>query len=200
MRKAAGDRRLSYYEITTAPASEPVTVAECKLAARFTASALDTLIEDVYIPAARGECQHRTGQSIGAQTVRKTIDAWPVGDDIDLSYGPVSTVTSVQYLDADGDAQTVSASLYSLDNRGAGQSSKAPSAAWVVLAADQMWPDVGDYANAVTVTYVAGYTTCPANLRAWIICAVAEMIRTGSLDIPRDFCAGLLDSHSVMGF
>ena len=49
---------------------------------------------------------------------------------------------------------------------------------------------------------VAGYGATaghiPHDLRMWVTAAAAEMIRTGSLDIPRDFCAGLLDAQSIL--
>ena len=178
------------YQITVQPATEPVDVADCKLVARLTATGLDGLIEDLFIPSARRTCEQRLGRSLITQTIRKTLDAWPADGDIELEYGPVASITSVSYLDANGDSTLVDSDLYSLDSR------NEVGSAWVLLAPDQIWPTTGSYANAVSVLYVAGYggaSDVPHDVRLWIMAAVAEMIRTGNPDVPRGFADGLLD-------
>ena len=50
---------------------------------------------------------------------------------------------------------------------------------------------------------MAGYgaaSDIPKELRSWVIAAVAEMLRTGNIDVPRDFAAGLLDRTSLVSF
>jgi uncharacterized phiE125 gp8 family phage protein len=179
---------------TSAPAAEPCTAAEAKLASRFTAGGLDSLITDAYIPAARQACEHRTGRSLITQTVVQTAGEWP-GDEIELVRAPVQSVAHVKYRDSDGTLQTVSASWYELII----DSDTTPPV--IALKPGYSWPTAGDYEDAIQITYVAGYGNAaadvPADLRAWVIAAAGEMIRTGSLDIPRDFCGGLLDRATI---
>lgn len=185
------------YKVTAEPAAEPVTLNECKLVARLSASGLDTMIETIYIPAARRMCEQRTGRSLITQTVDKVLDAWPTDGDIRLDYGPVQTISEITYLDADGVAQVVDGAIYSLDN------ADALRPAFVILAQGYTWPSAGDYANAITVTFVTGYGDAaddvPRELRLWVMAAVAEMIRSGSPDIKQGFAAGLLDREAVVG-
>lgn len=185
------------YQVTVEPADEPVDVEACKLVARLSAIGLDTLIETIYIPAARRTCEQRLARSLITQSRRKTLDAWPADNDIELEYGPVAGISTIKYLDASGDEVTVSPSIYSLDN------TNEHGSAWVLLAADQIWPAIGDFGNAVRVNYVCGYggaADVPHEIRLWIMAAVAEMIRTGNIDIPRDFAAGLLDRTAYLAF
>ena len=68
----------------------------------------------------------------------------------------MQSISSVTYLDADGATQTVAGSVYTLDN------ADEHGRAWVLLQDGEEWPDVGDYGNAVTVTFVAGYGAAAA--------------------------------------
>ena len=184
------------YRITSQPASEPCTAAEAKLAARLTASGLDSLITSDYIPAARRLCELRTGRSLITQTIAYSGEDWP-GDEIKLEHGPVSAITSITYRDTAGSTQTLSSAYYELRADG------DYSSARVCLLPGYTWPALGDYENAFTVTYVAGYgaaSDIPKELRSWVIAAVAEMLRTGNIDVPRDFAAGLLDRTSLVSF
>lgn len=183
------------YKVVVEPAYEPVTVSECKLVARFTATAMDTLIEEQFIPAARRICEQRTGRSLITQHVRKTLDAWPSTNDIELRFGPVQSIQSFTYIDANEDEQTVSSDIYTVDNK------DALRPAWILLKEGESWPDAGCFANAITVTFVAGYgdesDDVPRELRLWIMAAVANMIKTGIPDVPGGFCAGLLDREAM---
>lgn len=176
--------------VITQPTEEPVLAAECRLAARLSTTQLDSLIEDVYIPAARRVCEQRTGRSLVTQTLKLTLDAWPADHEIELPFGPVQSVTSVKYLDLNGVQQTVSTTVYELEVE-----SDAGSAE-IRLKSGQSWPSTSGADGCVEVAYVAGFgtsTEVPADVRAWLVTAVAEMIKTGSADIAPGFCGGLLD-------
>ena len=184
------------YNVTTAPTVEPVSVAEFKLHARIDGTTEDSILP-IYIAAARQECEQRTQRSLISQTVERVLDDWPADDDIELQYGPVVSITSVVYLDTSGNAQTASNTLYTLNSK--------TDPAWVVLKPDAAWPEAGDYANAVTVKYSAGYgaagTDVPSALRAWILLAATWLYehRTSpdGAKIPNGFADGLLDRYSV---
>ena len=184
------------YKVVAEPADEPVTVSECKLVARLTATAMDTLIEESFIPAARRVCEQRTGRSLINQYVRKTLDEWLATNDIELRYGPVQSIQSFTYIDDNEDEQTVSADIYTVDNK------DALRPAWILLKDGESWPDAGCFANAITVTFVSGYgdesDDVPRELRLWVMAAVANMIKTGVPEVPHGFCAGLLDRESIL--
>lgn len=99
------------------------------------------------LAGAHATAQHYTRISIGSQTLELALDAFPDGC-IQLLQGPVTSITSVKYIDLDGDEQTLDTSLYSLDDY------SVP--AWLLPAVDTEWPDTLETANAVKVRYVAG--------------------------------------------
>lgn len=176
--------------VYTQPTEEPVSVIECRDAARLSTTQLDTLIEEVYIPAARRICEQRTGRSLVTQTLRLGMDAWPADGEIELRRGPVQSVTSIKYIDVAGVQRTLATTVYELD------ADDDFDAAEIRLRWGQSWPTIYGTDDCIEVLYVAGYgvaSEVPADVRAWILTAVAEMIKTGSADIPQGFCGGLLD-------
>lgn len=99
------------------------------------------------LAAAHATAQHYTGISIGSQTLELALDEFPEGG-IQLLQGPVTSITSVSYVDENGDTQTLASSAYSLDDYS--------TPAWLLPAADTDWPSTYAAANAVKVRYVAG--------------------------------------------
>jgi uncharacterized phiE125 gp8 family phage protein len=89
------------------------------------------------------------GRALLPQTWRQDFDGFY--DVMRLPVGPVQSVTSVIYQDISGVDQTLSAAQYVLltDDYGS----------YIQLAADQSWPNVGQRADAVRVTYSAGSAT-----------------------------------------
>jgi uncharacterized phiE125 gp8 family phage protein len=104
------------------------------------------------------------GRAIGDQTLELRFARF-VGDTVALPYGPVQSITSVQYLDDDGAEQSFAGSSYQLltDDR-------------ISVHEDIGWPDVFEDEEAVRIRYVAGYpkdaqgaSTVPAAVRGAII-------------------------------
>ena len=138
------------YSKKTDATTEPVTVAEMKqqliIDSSFTDD--DTLIE-AYIGAARLQCEAYTGISFINTTWTETVDYFPAGREIWLSVGNVSSVTSIKYIDSDGNEQTFDSSKYIVDTNG--------NRCRVVLAYGESWPTSRMQANAVTIEYVSGF-------------------------------------------
>src|SRR5688572_20333616 len=97
--------------LQTAPASEPVTLAEVKDVCRVSDSAFDTQLTSFAL-AARRWCEEFTRLALINQTWDLTLDAWPKR--IVLPRPPVSSVTSVTYVDGNGDTQILAADQYRL--------------------------------------------------------------------------------------
>ena len=67
--------------LLTAPTTEPVTLAEAKLAARVSGSSMDLLIPGL-ITAARELAEQETGAKFMVQTWRTELVDWPTADDV----------------------------------------------------------------------------------------------------------------------
>jgi len=175
--------------LITAAASTGVTLAEAKAHCRVDSSDDDTLIQ-AYINAATAHAEKRTGVAMVEQTWEEVLDTFPDGA-IELGIGPLVSVTSVKYDDADGVEQTVSASDYQVDTV-----SLTPR----VVPVDA-WPATADKINAVRVRFVAGAGT-PDDVRSAILLLVGHWYRTreavvvGVSSTPVDFAVdALLSLH-----
>lgn len=143
---------------TVAPTSEALTVAEVTDHVREDSAFASAKIESL-IRVAREHVELRKNCTLLTTTWQLTLDAFPCnshlsGDDVDrldLPRCPVQSVSSIAYVDTDGTTQTLSASLYTLDNSSDFRASIYP-------AYGEEWPDTRERPGAVTVTYIAGHT------------------------------------------
>ncbi len=103
--------------LITAPAVEPVTLAEARLHLRVIDTSEDTLITSLIV-AAREYCENFTGRKLIQQTWDLILDAFPA-DGVSLTYAPTMTIDSVTYLDTNGSSQVLSSALYVTDTFGA---------------------------------------------------------------------------------
>lgn len=155
------------------PATEPVTVAECKLNARIDAddTSLDALLSTL-IKSARETAEQMLNRSLIQQTWELVLDAFPDGE-IELGWPPVTGIVSVSYIDANGATQTLNPSSYALD------SETMPG--WLLPAAGTDWPTTYDTVNAVRVRFTAGYgenrDAVPESIKQWIKAHVALWVR-----------------------
>lgn len=136
--------------LVTPPVVEPVSLEEVKAQLNYLADDKDSYIEGL-IKAATRHVEKTLGLSLMERTYRLTLDAF--ADAIELPRGPVSAVTALQYVDADGITQTVSTGDYSTD--------LVSSRQWLVRNSDAFWPTTIDAVNAVSVTYTAGFDALP---------------------------------------
>ena len=150
------------------PAVEPVTLAEAKAHLRIDHSD-DEAVIDGFIVAARDMVEAATGRALISQTWRLDLAGFPACDGaIDLPRPPTASVTSIAYTDAAGATQTITPSDYSLS---AGAGPRA-AAAQIVPAYGIYWPATRDQANAVRITFVAGYGATGAAVPAALIAAI----------------------------
>lgn len=155
--------------VSVEPTLEPVTAAEVKKQLELPPndSTHDTHI-DRLITQAREQFEHDTGIVCLTTTVVEKLDEWPV-DYIELHRRPVQSVTSVAYLDIDGNSQTWSNSNYEVDT------GRVTPVIWPAYNVE--WPQARSIQNAITITYVAGDTS-QANLseqiRHAVLLAIAQ--------------------------
>lgn len=152
-------------KVITPLATEPVTLVEAKAHLRVVVTDDDTLIT-AQISAAREFAEHYTGRALAPQTLELALDTFPA-DGIELIRSPVTSITSIKYMDADGVEQTLATADYSLNDYGVTAS--------VEPAADTEWPETQDVANAVKVRYVAGYTEIPKTVKAAMLLLIGHL-------------------------
>ena len=156
--------------LVTAPASEPITTAVAKVHLRVDSSTDDTLI-DTLCASAREYVEVATGRKMISQTWDLKMDAFPCDDAIVLPFPPVTSVTSVSYVDTNGDTQTWSSSLYTTDLPAGNHAAPAR----IVPAYQQVYPQTRDVVNAVTVRFVCGFANA-ASVPGGLLAAMKLLI------------------------
>lgn len=138
----AADNR---WKATEEPIDNAISTADAKAFLRVDTSADDSVIADC-IKAAEDYCQQEMGLALMDQEITVKIDGFP---DVRYLYLPMSnllSVTSVSYIDSNGDTQAYTdytADTYSTPGR--------------ILNNAIVWPQTKDVANAVTIVYRAGF-------------------------------------------
>ena len=133
--------------LVTAPATEPLSMAEIKLTLRVDDADRDVDLVGLAI-AAREYAEHDQKRVLITQTWDLFFD-FKFPAEIELPMPPLQSVTSVKYIDGDGDTQTVATGDYTVDaNREPGL---------IVPSFGNSWPSTQSVINAVTVRFVAGY-------------------------------------------
>ena len=130
-------------KLVTAPAREPVSEDEAKSQLRVTHTDDDVEIARLIV-AARNYVENYTRQRLVRQKWRLYFSAF--SSVMELAPAVVREVEAIQYIDADGATQTVSAATYDVDV--AGQR--------VTLAYGATWPAARYQANAVWLDVWAG--------------------------------------------
>lgn len=160
--------------VTSAPASEPLEVAFMKDWLKMNDTTADDTIISNLIAAARTYIESHTNLKLFTQTVQEKWDYLPPAEELKNYYGgisllwfPVQSITSISYVDADGDTQVLAGSAYTAD--------LASRPCRITPAYGSLWPTVRDQMNAITVTYVAGYSSV-ANIPEAIKTAMQLMI------------------------
>ncbi len=161
--------------VATAPAEEPVTIDELKLALHIDQDVEDTLLTAL-LAAARGALESITGRSFVQTQWVAYFDIWPLvgayigacqsreielpkapllaveDDSEEAEEGATIAVESIKYLDADGAEQTLDPASYTVEP------SLSPNCfGRVWLNPGVSAPTLGDYPGALRVTFNAGY-------------------------------------------
>lgn len=155
------------WALTPSSTGECVTVEEARLWLREPTTLRDSIIARA-ITEAREHLEDIQSLQVLTGTLVMKLDAFP--DVIRLARTPVTSVTSIAYVDTDGDPQTLSASSYLLDS--------ASLQARITPAFDEIWPSVRMQTGAVTVTFIAGYATAdvvPAGIKNDILRDMADI-------------------------
>lgn len=166
-------------KLKTAPASEPVTAATVRqLAMPGVPSGFDTQIEAI-IPTARQMIENEVNGALITQTWYRWYD-WHFPPCLELPWGPLQSVTAITYTDANGDSQTLSTDVYSVD------AEAEPSA--IHLAYGQTWPVTRCIPKAIRVEYITGFgddaADVPEALRHAVAVLTAELFNNREASAP----------------
>ncbi len=134
--------------LKVAPACEPISLNEAKLHLRVDDTASDTLISRL-IRTARVSAELFVNQQLVTATWEYTLNAF--ANVIPLPRPPLQSVSSITYIDNNGDTQTVSTDVYEVD--------VSSLIGRVYLAYGQSWPTTRNEINAVTITFKSGHVT-----------------------------------------
>lgn len=133
------------------------------------------------IPAARELCESLSGLALAPTTYAMSLGMYPCGwgqyqQGINLRLAPVLGISSVTYVDENGDSQTLDPTAYTLDTYA--------SPARLYPAIDTSWPSTSVVPNAVIVQFIAGFSTpgespqdypLPAQLRAAMLLTLGHL-------------------------
>lgn len=152
--------------VKTAPASLPVTTAEAKTLCDITFDTDDALIDGL-IKTAVSKFDGPTGIGIAliTQTWELSLDSFPTGD-LELLGWPVKSVSSVSYIDANGDTQTMPEADYRLDAKG--------DKARLSPAHGKSWPSSRGENGAVSIEYVVGEAA--SNINPVLTLALKQLV------------------------
>lgn len=140
--------------ITSAPATQPVTVAEAKAHVRQDADADDTLIGSL-IEAATKYVESQSERALVTRTYRLSIQSAPKSGTLELPMPNLQEVTDIKYTDTDGVEQTWSSGDYQVDT--------ASEPGRVLPMPGESWPTVkAGIVNPYRITYTAGYGNAAA--------------------------------------
>lgn len=196
----------------TAPATEPVTLAEIKQHLRIPDSTSGgSTAEDSYLymlgKVARKQAENLIKRQCIHATWQLVLGKFP-DKIIELPRPPLSTVStdiSITYVDSSGATQTVPTTAYTIDR------TAVPPRIFPSTAVE--WSDYEvstERPNPVTVQYVSGYssvasTAIPDNLKLWILMKTAQLYEYREpvsndqfREVPRDHFNGLLDDLCVI--
>lgn len=149
------------YAVTTAPTTEPVTLADAKIHVRTVTgdTSEDSAVLTPLLTAAREFCENITGRALAPQTIKAYPESWGLWR---LPRPPLVTVTSVKYYDGDDTEYTLDSADYQIDTVD-GQ----------ILILEEPSVTLRDL-NPIIVEYTAGYTSCPKAIRQAMLLLIAH--------------------------
>jgi uncharacterized phiE125 gp8 family phage protein len=137
---------------TVEPMALPVVLDEVSRALKLGTLSDDDKAEITrWMHVAVADVEHDSQRALYPQTWQLKMDEFPC--EIELRKPPIIAVTSVTYLDTDGDSQTLATTEYETD--------LTSEPGLIVQAENTYWPGTECIPNAVTVTFTAGYQVIP---------------------------------------
>lgn len=157
--------------LVTAPTIEPLSYDEAKAHCRVDTDEESGLL-NALIQTAREYAERYTSRALLPQTWDWKLDAFPCGEFV-LPLPPVTSITSISYVDTDGDSQTWSSALYRTDL----PSGPTAARARIEPVYGEVYPQTRALSNAVTVRFVCGYANeaaVPSSIKAAMLLLIGH--------------------------
>ena len=179
--------------LLTAPAIEPLSLAEAKAFLRVETGDDDDVIAAL-IAGARIHVEAQTRRALITQSWRLSIDAWPDDGRLNVLPAPLQTLTAARVYDFDNAAQTLDTAAFVLD-KGASALIFAPNLATWTL------PAPGRMSAGIELDVTAGYGDAAADVRAMKVEEAQAIYKTNYWAAQRcdELPAGVDDSVFVYG-
>jgi uncharacterized phiE125 gp8 family phage protein len=168
--------------LTSAPAAEPITLADAKSHLRVDTTADDVLISAL-ITTSRLQIEAALDMALIHQTWSLLLDVWPMTPHITLPFAPVSHLVAVRTYDDDDIATPIPLATFQLDN-----ASSSPR----LLRRDGFTQTSRlRRLNAIEIAFVAGFGAAPDSVPAPIRQALRLLVAhwyehrdPGEVDVP----------------
>ena len=141
------------FDITSEPASEPLTLAQAKNHLKIDTSITedDDLITAL-IKIARQTAEKYCRRLLYTQTQVMRLDYFY--NLMEINRTPIQSISSIKYYDSDNTLQTLSTDYYDVDVKS--------SPARITLKYGATYPTIKERTNAIEITFVAGWQTVAA--------------------------------------
>jgi len=161
---------MSLLYTTIAAAINPaVSVDDCKLDLRIESGfTIDDVLILSYIEASSKLASEITGRKMISETIKYSIELAESNGNVTLPFTPVSSITEIQYFDADDVSQTLNIAdfyLYNFDDK----SVLCPKEGVV-------WPTVNDRRDAINITFITGYGLNSSDIPVTITRAIRLLV------------------------
>lgn len=169
-------------KLITAPTQDPVTLAEMKEYLRVDGTEFDVTISSL-IKAAREACQDFQNRAYFTQTWELSFDDFPRMP-IEIPLPPLQSVTSVKYIDANGNEASINLADFIIDT------DSEPGR--IAFKTNKSWPHVTlQDINAVKIRFVAGYNDInkvPSAIKlAYMLYVSHRFTNPEDVDVPKAF-------------
>jgi uncharacterized phiE125 gp8 family phage protein len=154
-------------ELTTPPATEPVTLDEAKAHLRVDIADDDALITSL-ITAARARAEWHTGRAFVTQSWKLWLDGWPCNGIVEIPLPPLQSVASVTATALDDSAIVLDAATYQVDT--------TSSPARLTLKPNASPPVALRRINAVAIAFTAGYGDAGSDVPAPVHEAILKLV------------------------
>ena len=178
-------------ELTTPPATEPITLAQAKAHLKLDTTDDDALVTAL-ISAARARAEWHTGRALITQAWTLWLDTWR--DTIELPLPPLKTVASLTTYGRDNAAHVLDSASYFVDT----------ASGRITLNHGHCPPTDLRRLNAVAVAFTAGYGDAAADVPPPLKEAILELIAflyenrgEAPAELPLD-CLALLAPYRVL--
>lgn len=184
---------------TLAPTAEPITATAMREHVRQTINDDDATLSAM-ISAARVYAETFLNRQLMPATYRLAMDCFP-GWTIKVPMPPLTSISSITYLDTAGTVTTLNSSLYVVDT------DSTPGR--ITPAYSTIWPTTRSQMAAVKVTFVAGYASAqviPATVIQAIKMIAAHLYENREETVERSMAnvpmgaVRLLESERVLDF